>query len=308
MEVHIPIQTYQKIMHWINLTDKEVGGFGKVVWDAENKSFTIIDAYLLKQEVGSAHTDIDADSMCDLMVDTFKVEGELKWWWHSHVNMDVFWSSTDRETIQEIGEKGWCLATVFNKKYQMRSALGFNNDVFTTYSFADDIKTVVDNPSITSELQEQWTKEYKDNVREKSAYIPQHAPLFGGTRKGVMNNWDDQGHWSEDVPYMGTHREDYSRGTYLSTGDGKLIRADQAFNDPAYDPMDANEYGFLGYGLRAEAAALGMTPMGLAMVLDEELQDTSRFKKVVEKLNRLDKQGKFTQEYVDRFEPKGSVQ
>ena len=82
MKIIIKTLEHEKIMHWVNKSDKEVSGFGRCKYDKDTNTFEITHAYLLKQEVGSAHTDIDEDAIADLMVDTRNDEGELKWWWH----------------------------------------------------------------------------------------------------------------------------------------------------------------------------------------------------------------------------------
>ena len=124
MQIQIPREVFNKIMHWVNKSNDEVSGFGKCTYYKETGVLYVHDAYLLKQTNGAAHTDIDGQSLARLTYKTREEEGELKWWWHSHVNMQVFWSGTDTATIKELASQGWIGATVFNKREEMRSAIG----------------------------------------------------------------------------------------------------------------------------------------------------------------------------------------
>lgn len=122
MKILIPRLVYDKVMYWVNKADFEVSGFGKVTYNIETDEYTVTDAFLLKQEGGAAHTDIDPESLGRLMYESKDAPGDLNWWWHSHVRMQAFWSGTDKETIKKIGMRGYCVATVFNQMHQTQSA------------------------------------------------------------------------------------------------------------------------------------------------------------------------------------------
>lgn len=285
MNVIIQQNTYDKIMYWINKTDKEVGGFGKVIYNKEDKTFRIVDAYLLNQEVGSATTDIDADALCDLMVDTFRVEGELKWWWHSHVDMAVFWSGTDKETIKEIGSQGWCLATVFNKKFEMRSALGYANEVFGTYEFADNLDTEIEQPDLDENMVKVWDDEYTAKVRDKKYGTSFH---YSGGYQGDL--WDSGTQsWKKPVQVANNVGHLVPESTVHHTDFANM----DGYGVPSIDDDDYAypDHGYLGYGLRDEARALGMTPKALAKII--LYGSHSEIEKIDEKLLRLEKKGVF---------------
>lgn len=171
MEIQIPRQVYAKIMHWINKSNDEVSGFGRCTYYKETKVLYVHDAYLLKQKNGAAHTDIDGQALAKLMYKTKDEEGELKWWWHSHVNMAVFWSGTDTATIKELASQGWMGATVFNKKEETRSAIGM---LASTALMDSDVVIKDDLPTYIMDYQDEeekklWDKEYDDNI-EKTVY------------------------------------------------------------------------------------------------------------------------------------------
>lgn len=176
MEIQIPRLVYEKVMYWVDNCPIEVSGFGKCTWYPETKVLWIEDAHLLKQEGGAAHTDIDAQSMSSLMFKTRPQPGELRWWWHSHVDMAVFWSGQDKKTIEELGSQGWIAATVFNKKREMRSAFGIKTSVNTFFGTSNEVRLVDDvntfvMDDIDPEIKEQWAKDLADNVIQKK-YTP----------------------------------------------------------------------------------------------------------------------------------------
>ncbi len=192
----IPDDIYQKIMYWINKSDHEVSGFGSLDYDPETDTFTVRDAILLKQEVGPTSTEICPKAIGKAMFEQREQVNALKWHWHSHVNMAVFWSSDDRKLIDSLGGQGWIVATVFNKKHEMKTAiqlkveaLGYEHD-----HFIDDIPTEVLR-FIPKEWTEAWDKEYKEKVAEekKTYYAGQGNALLTGIYDA--SNWHDERNW-----------------------------------------------------------------------------------------------------------------
>lgn len=258
MEIKIPQEVYDKIMHWINKTDIEVSGFGKVVRDRETNTFAVVDAYLLEQEGGAAHTDIDDKSLARLMYQTKDVEGDLRWWWHSHVKMQTFWSKTDTDTIKELGANGWIVATVFNQKYEYKSALAYvtHSDFGDDVDLYDDIETDIVR-SIEQQVIDKWDAEFTKTVKEKK-----HTPS----------------------PSLLTSKTIYPS---LGYGDGYSLGGD-VYNTQ-YTPTDAD--GLLGYGVAVEAQALGMTAEAYCKKLNS--RDSKVINSLEDKLVQLDTRGKF---------------
>lgn len=171
--VYIDRKVYNKIMHFVDKSDVEVSGMGKVV---KGKGyFRVIDAVILPQSNGPTTTDITPEGMAKAEFLLKDQKGELNFWWHSHVNMGVFWSGTDTDTIQEIGRHGYLLATVFNKKREMRSAVHFENpftdEALGTSVFLDELETYIYD-GITDKDTALWNAEYDKNIIPKPAYQP----------------------------------------------------------------------------------------------------------------------------------------
>ena len=261
MKLIIPDLVYAKVMHWVNKTDIEVSGFGTVKYDKDKREFTVVDAYLLKQEGGAAHTDIDANAINKLMFDSMNDEGNLKWWWHSHVRMNTFWSGTDTDTIKELGRQGWIVATVFNQLNDMKSAVAYVSEASELGSFLhynDNIPTEICKPGITPELIQQWDASFDANVFEKK-YAP---PLSYSTEQYRFNDY------GPNYTDTAAKEKEVQEETPKKVGHMSLL-------DPLRDNWDP---GIFGYGIAKEAAALHMTPKAYAAAINKPNNDAEIYK------------------------------
>ncbi len=167
-KVIIENEVYRKIMYWVNKSSHEVSGLGMVSID-ESGIFRVTHAMLLPQENTGTSTDIEADAAADMMYKCRHLPGDLRFWWHSHVDMDVFWSGTDMKTMRELGAAGWFLSTVFNKKREIRSAYlaaqGSSTPWGQSELFLDSLPTTI-LPFVEVNAQ-QWDTEYTENVKAK---------------------------------------------------------------------------------------------------------------------------------------------
>lgn len=168
---------YQKVMYWVNKSPDEVSGLGNVIIEPETNTIRVIDAIMLPQSNTGGSTDIDADAVAKAMFTMHKnkVPGQLRWWWHSHVNMNVFWSGIDIATIKQLGGGGWFSATVFNKRNEMLSAFCQKEPIRL---LVPQIPTFISSPA-NAELIKQWDEEYTKNVKEKPRYT------------GSFRSWQD---------------------------------------------------------------------------------------------------------------------
>lgn len=159
LKVVIDQVVYQKVMHWVNKSDYEVSGLGNVVFEPETNTLRVIDAIMLPQKNTGTTTDIEGADVAKAMFQLRNSPGTLRWWWHSHVNMGVFWSGTDISTIKTLGNGGWFCATVFNKRNETKSAFCQKTPVRL---LVPDIPTQL--ASASRELTAAWDAEYEKNV------------------------------------------------------------------------------------------------------------------------------------------------
>lgn len=183
-KIVLPPDVENKIMYWVNKCDKEISGLGDAYLDIPNKQILIQSAFLLEQECGSAETEIDEKSIAKAMGDAHADESNhiprnIKFWWHSHVNMGVFWSTTDTTTMHKLSEHGWFVNIVFNKKYQRLGAIsyplrtvlneaGMNDQLaITNVEYESDIP-IQGAPNFAPAILEEFDAQYLANYKEKT--------------------------------------------------------------------------------------------------------------------------------------------
>lgn len=190
LEVSIDDAVFQKINHWIQKAPGEVSGLGKIV--KQGNLLRVIDACLIKQQNGAAETELDPASVAKAMYELRNTPGALNFWWHSHVNMGVFWSGTDIDTIREIGRHGFVLSTVLNKKREMLSSLYVKETEFIPEVFINQIPTSVQ-AYLDVDAVKNWDAEYDAKCTTRSyggsnglkSEYDWRRPDYGSTAMGV---------------------------------------------------------------------------------------------------------------------------
>lgn len=215
-------EVHDKIMYWVMKSPVEISGLGKCVH--ENGVYRVTEAYLLEQENGPASTDIDAEAAAKLLFESKDEPGHLNFWWHSHVNMGVFWSGTDTSTIKEFGGQGMCLATVFNKKREMRSAFYMKGNDFYPEVFFDHLESRIAVPDLP-EKHEAWDKEYEAKCKEvKYLGNAQTNSMYGNRKwdqaKRRWNVWDQA---TKQWEYWDFKKQNYQRVEPQPEAPGKTI-------------------------------------------------------------------------------------
>jgi len=156
--LYIPSDLYGKVLGCVVGCDIEASGFGQL--KPYKNGYIVTAVHLLDQTCTSVETEIDPKALASLDYEctdgTHKEQGELLWWWHSHVDMPTFWSDTDHEAMRELARTdARVVATVFNRKREMLTAYrqGESGDGYYPAVFKDDLKTVVVAPEyIANEL------------------------------------------------------------------------------------------------------------------------------------------------------------
>lgn len=169
MKITIPSKIYDQIQFFVDKSTIECSGLGKVLTTPDG--YTVTEITLLEQENTSTHTEINAAAVCKAMYTLRNSPGGVYFWWHSHVNMDVFWSGTDKATIEEIGANGLCVAAVFNKKREKRGAVWLKGHELSPNLYFGDIPVTIDYGSVPAEMKEAWAKEFDEKCKAK-AYTP----------------------------------------------------------------------------------------------------------------------------------------
>ncbi|MFB3817569.1 MAG: hypothetical protein ACE147_07890 [Candidatus Methylomirabilales bacterium] len=101
----------------------EIGGLGDVVADPEG--LLITDVFILPQRVSMSDTELSSEGLfafLSRLVAEGRDVSRTRVWWHSHGEMEVSWSDTDAETIENLPGEYW-VAVVTNRRGEVRCRL-----------------------------------------------------------------------------------------------------------------------------------------------------------------------------------------
>lgn len=186
MKIILPKQVHQKIMYWVNKADFEVSGMGSIQWNKAMQAFVVHGACLIKQEGSAAATDINAEALSKAQFELREAPGQLSFWWHSHVDMDTFMSTTDVATCKELGQNGYCVAMVFNRKNKIKTAISYLStasfgQAYTHYH--EDVAFQILEPALDKDLVDALEKDFETNVTKKTYGAVRGASLHGDAEK-----------------------------------------------------------------------------------------------------------------------------
>lgn len=168
--VFISLEAKQKLDLYIKHTDSEISGLGEVKIFENN--FLIKNIYLFKQECTGITTDLSQEDIAKFLLESVQLGVDpsgLKLWWHSHVNMETFWSPTDKGTAGKFGN-GWMMSIVGNKK----------GDYLARFDLYSPIRLTIDNlklevfQSVSDELEEEIKKEIEEKVAVKTYFTSRY--------------------------------------------------------------------------------------------------------------------------------------
>ena len=177
-----------KIRKWVDLCDQEISGLGKVIIK-DDGSLHVNSVYLLEQEVSPAETELDDDSVASLLFEARADEGEMVFWWHSHVNMNVFWSGTDLTTIKQFGKNGALLSAVYNKRGERKVSLYCQGQGFHPTIFKDNLD-MKPTELLSSDDVDFCTAQFKAKVKETPAYVYTPKVYSRGKAKGNVDPYE----------------------------------------------------------------------------------------------------------------------
>ncbi len=121
-------EVMKKIIYYTQAADGEVSGLGTIMKDGE-KRLIVDKVFLLEQESSAGDTELDSEAISKLLTDMIMAKedpGRVKFWWHSHGNMGVFWSGQDDECAEKLS-KEYAFSLVVNKDNELRCRLDLYN-------------------------------------------------------------------------------------------------------------------------------------------------------------------------------------
>lgn len=192
VKVKFSIPAFQKLKLYIKSVEEEVSGLGFV--KAQGDVLSVYDIILLHQEITAASTALCQKSIARYLDNRMKKElpiEDIRVWWHSHGDMDVFWSATDEQAIEgfdiEQEANNWLLSILGNRAGELIARL----DIFSPFRI-----TI---PELSWEIDlvtnEELEKEIEAEVKQKiirpskfSAWLPKRQKQKKSKRNRRNNN------------------------------------------------------------------------------------------------------------------------
>lgn len=160
--IHILPEARAKMEAYVRNCPFEISGLGTV--ENHPDMLLVTDVFLLEQVGSAGSTILDPKSLSKFVTDMAMGGGdpsELKFWWHSHVNMPCYWSGTDHECMDAFKPGDYFIGTVCNKMGESRTRLDIYDPIRTS---VDDIPLLT---AVDSTMEEEVCLEIKDKVTEQ---------------------------------------------------------------------------------------------------------------------------------------------
>ena len=203
MEVYITKKDWDKIINYARCaSDKwgtEIGGMAVTIQD-EDGDWQIKDPVIMKQEVSAALCELDKTELAQYyskMEIKYKKDNMRFCWWHSHAEMQAFWSGTDTNTIDEYSDGDLSFALVVNVKEEYKCRVS----VWKPFEIHEDVELTITNgdnkyripKKIEQEVAEMCTKPERSWYNSGSSWN-------GLNTKGSINQTTLWGQGQDSVP------------------------------------------------------------------------------------------------------------
>jgi len=175
--LYILPRALKRVMYYAQAADGEVSGLGTIIRDEKGR-YIVDDVFLLDQESSGADTDLKPEAISELMVEMMKKNEDpsrLKFWWHSHANMGVFWSGTD-DTCAETLSREFAFSLVVNKSGEKLCRLDIYSPIRITINQIKVEELIEEDKS----LKEMCEKEVKEKVKSPSYGYHHEKGATGG--------------------------------------------------------------------------------------------------------------------------------
>lgn len=227
---------WKKIHGWCKAARSEVSGLGLV--RLTDRGMEVYDVFLPKQKCSSGYTELDELATPRLITKLHKTKRrtqDLRFWWHTHFNFGVFWSSTDDNNAREMVETNgdWLLSIVINQKGEYRcrvdtvKPIRSTLDKLTVYIGKDDRKS------------DSRKRNFKTDIKRYVSPMTYGGPNEHGTVNYVggqqfANRWgDDKRTGYDDYSGYGWGGHEYHGGydPYATNAEKKQEDNSKAYGD-----------------------------------------------------------------------------
>jgi len=164
--VMITDEAEAKMNAYIDLAKEEISGLGTV--REEDGLYIIDDVFIFNQTCSPTTTVLDQDKIMEFITDLIndgkdEIVNRLRLWWHSHADFGVFWSGTDRNTINSMNADPVWISIVGNKRGNKLVSVDYYNPRISI----DDVNLgVIKTEKNLDNIYENCKKEIEEKVNE----------------------------------------------------------------------------------------------------------------------------------------------
>lgn len=195
-------EDYLKLVAYALEAKGEISGFLKVTEHQDGQGYHIHAPIIFEQECTGVTTDLDTTSVAKFFDNIVRVQKgdptEYRCWWHSHVDMDVFYSGTDNKSIDEFTEDwGFVIGITVNRKGEIYTRIQYNNPLWIEL---ENVPLVI-KETLSNDMLDKIKADVASMVKEKT-----YTSSIVTTKKDVIDT--DDGY----APYGGYKAEPYKSG------------------------------------------------------------------------------------------------
>ncbi len=159
LTVRIDPEAFRKLRLYVDNCQYEISGLGVV--ERDGNDFLVTDVFILKQWTYRAFTELSQRAVAEFLLAL--VEGgrdpePVKFWWHSHGQMDVFWSEIDDYTARGFGTD-YMISAVTNRAGDLRCRVDVGEPLALTLDNVpfdvDPSRTAAPEPGLEERIREE---------------------------------------------------------------------------------------------------------------------------------------------------------
>jgi proteasome lid subunit RPN8/RPN11 len=192
---------HKKMLDMSRAVDSEVGGM--LVCTISEDEISIDDLLIPEQTVSGASVDIDSDKLSEFVTPLAESDPELfsriRGWWHSHCNMEPFWSGTDTNNIKDMLKD---FSTLISVVSNVHGAMTVRLDL-KAQSECGEVIITIDN----MEPEFETATESNPWVEEQKAKIKDTVSKYDYTKKKWSDDDELTGYYSLDSISLMTYED-----------------------------------------------------------------------------------------------------
>lgn len=185
--VNIRPEAMKKIKMYVQACDIEISGLGEIISLGAGK-FEVTDVFLYNQTCTGTSTSLSNEDLTRFAIDRLnagKDVEKIRFWWHSHVDMDAFWSGQDERAIEVI-ESDYLVSFVMNKRGEYRIRFDFFKPCRLTLD--ETIVTMKSEESVSAEEFAAVKVEIEEKVKRTSYLVRESSGAIIDYRCNAQSN------------------------------------------------------------------------------------------------------------------------